>query len=91
MSELYRYTLARQRNGAWLVRFPDIPEALTEGKTLAQAHVAAVDALAAAIKGYRKAGRSLPTPKARAAYIVLTRRKRSTPGPSGTGSKPLKY
>ena len=27
----YRYTLERQGNGWWLVRFPGIPEALTEG------------------------------------------------------------
>jgi predicted RNase H-like HicB family nuclease len=29
----YRYILERQENGWWLVRFPGIPEALTEGKT----------------------------------------------------------
>ena len=29
----YRYTLERQENGWWLVRFPGIPEALTEGET----------------------------------------------------------
>lgn len=29
----YRYKLERQRNGWWLVRFPGVPEALTEGET----------------------------------------------------------
>ena len=29
----YRYTLEQQDNGWWLVRFPGIPEALTEGET----------------------------------------------------------
>ena len=29
----YRYKLERQQNGWWLVRFPGIPEALTEGET----------------------------------------------------------
>ena len=29
----YRYALERQENGWWLVRFPGIPEALTEGET----------------------------------------------------------
>jgi len=28
----YRYKLKRQGNGWWLVRFPGIPEALTEGE-----------------------------------------------------------
>ena len=28
----YRYKLERQGNGWWLVRFPGIPEALTEGE-----------------------------------------------------------
>jgi len=29
----YHYTLEREENGWWLVRFPGIPEALTEGET----------------------------------------------------------
>jgi predicted RNase H-like HicB family nuclease len=29
----YRYRLERQENGWWLVRFPAIPQALTEGET----------------------------------------------------------
>jgi hypothetical protein len=29
----YQYTLHRPKNGGWLVRFPGIPEALTEGET----------------------------------------------------------
>ena len=33
----YRYRLERQENGWWLVRFPGIPEALTEGETQAEA------------------------------------------------------
>jgi hypothetical protein len=28
----YRFKLERQKNGWWLVRFPGIPEALTEGE-----------------------------------------------------------
>ena len=34
----YRYTLQRQHNGGWPVRFPRIPEALTEGETKEEAH-----------------------------------------------------
>ena len=56
----YRYKLERQENGWWLVRFPRIPEALTEGETEKEARANAVDCLSAAIEGYMKAGRPLP-------------------------------
>ena len=56
----YRYTLERQENGWWLVRFPGIPEALTEGETQDEARANAVDCVIAAIEGYMKAGRPLP-------------------------------
>jgi antitoxin HicB len=56
----YRYELERQENGWWLVRFPRIPEALTEGETEAEAHANAVDCIIAALEGYSKAGRPLP-------------------------------
>src|SRR5277367_5899958 len=56
----YRYTLERQENGWWLVRFPAIPEALTEGETEAEARVNASDCVIAALEGYIKAGRAMP-------------------------------
>jgi len=56
----YRFTLERQRNGWWLVRFPGIPEALTEGETEAEARANALDCLLAALEGYIKAGKPLP-------------------------------
>ncbi len=56
----YRYTLERQENDWWLVRFPAIPEALTEGETTAEARANAVDCVIAALEGYMKAGRRLP-------------------------------
>lgn len=56
----YRYTLERQENGWWLVRFPGIPEALTEGETQAEARANAVDCVIAALEGYMKAGKKLP-------------------------------
>ena len=56
----YRYRLERQENGWWLVRFPGIPEALTEGETEAEARANAVDCLITAFEGYMKAGRPLP-------------------------------
>jgi antitoxin HicB len=56
----YRYMLERQENGWWLVRFPAIPEALTEGETEEEARAEAVDCVIAALEGYMKAGRPLP-------------------------------
>jgi antitoxin HicB len=56
----YRYTLQRQENGWWLVRFPGIPQALTEGETQAEARANAVDCVIAALEGYMKAGEPLP-------------------------------
>ena len=56
----YRYTLKRQDNGWWLVRFPGIPEALTEGETKEEARANALDCVIAALEGYMKAGRPLP-------------------------------
>jgi antitoxin HicB len=56
----YRYTLTRQENGWWLVRFPGIPEALSEGESETEARANAVDCVVAALEGYMKEGRSLP-------------------------------
>jgi antitoxin HicB len=56
----YRYKLERQENGWWLVRFPGIPEALTEGETEREARDNALDCVIAALEGYMKAGRPLP-------------------------------
>jgi antitoxin HicB len=56
----YRFTLERQQNGWWLVRFPGIPEALTEGESQEEARANAVDCVVAALEGYIKAGKRLP-------------------------------
>ncbi len=56
----YRFTLERQDNGWWLVRFPRVPEALTEGETQDEARANAVDCVVAALEGYMKAGKPLP-------------------------------
>jgi antitoxin HicB len=56
----YRYRLERQENGWWLVRFPGIPEALTEGESEKVARNNAVDCVLAALEGYMKAGKPLP-------------------------------
>jgi antitoxin HicB len=61
----YRYTLERQKNGWWLVRFPAIPEALTGGETQEEARASALDCVIAALEGYMKAGKPLPREGAR--------------------------
>src|ERR1043165_8793030 len=56
----YRYRLEHQDNGWCLVRFPGIPEALTEGETEKEARADALDCVLAALEGYMKAGKPLP-------------------------------
>ena len=62
----YRYTLETEENGWTLVRFPGIPEALTEGESEEQARADALDCLLAALVGYMKEGRPLPRNRRRA-------------------------
>jgi antitoxin HicB len=57
----YQCVLERQENGWWLVRFPAIPEALTEGETEDEARANAVDCAITALEGYMKEGRPLPS------------------------------
>jgi predicted RNase H-like HicB family nuclease len=64
----YRYTLERQKNGWWLVRFPGIPEALTEGENKEQARANARDCVITALEGYMKAKRPLPREAAAAGW-----------------------
>ncbi len=54
--------LQRQEDGAFLVSFPDIPEALTEGATEADALTQARDCLIAALGGYVGERRPIPQP-----------------------------
>jgi antitoxin HicB len=58
----YEYTLERQENGWWLVRFPRIPEALTEGETEDEARTNAIDCVITALEEYMKAGTPIPRP-----------------------------
>ncbi|HSZ73485.1 MAG TPA: type II toxin-antitoxin system HicB family antitoxin [Rhizomicrobium sp.] len=67
----YPYKLERQENGWWFVRFPQIPEALTEGTTKEEAFENAQDCLIAALEGYVKAGRPIPRPPFKGERIVL--------------------
>ncbi len=62
MRALFPVQLAAQPGGRILVSFPDVPEALTEGESRAEAMTLAVDCLIAALGGYISQGRDLPLP-----------------------------
>lgn len=62
MQFVYPYTVFQSEDGAWQVRFPNVPEVLTEGETEAEAHALAPDALVAALGGLTKIRRDLPEP-----------------------------
>jgi antitoxin HicB len=49
-----------ERRGVTVATFPDVPEAITEGRGEADARAMAVDALGLALLAYAQAGRALP-------------------------------
>ena len=71
MRFVYPYTVRQSPDGAWQVRFPDVPEALTEGDNEAEAHALAKDALLAALGGLVKLRRDIPAPARGGAYRVF--------------------
>jgi antitoxin HicB len=64
MQFIYPYTVFQSEDGAWQVRFRDVPEALTEGDSEAEAHALATDALLVALGGLVKMQRDIPEPPA---------------------------
>lgn len=58
----FRYILEPEENGWQLVRFPELPEALTEGEDAPAAHANVADCLLSALEGYMRAGRAIPRP-----------------------------
>src|SRR5580704_14313418 len=62
MQFIYPYTVFQTEDGAWQVRLRDVPAALTEGDTEAEAHALATDALVAALGGLVKVKRDIPEP-----------------------------
>jgi antitoxin HicB len=71
MQFVYPYSVYKSEDGAWQVRFPDVPEALTEGDTEAEAHALAPDALLAALGGLSKLKRDLPEPSVEGQFFVI--------------------
>jgi len=58
----YAVDLVRDDNGTILVRFPDVPEAITYGEDESDALAHAVDALETALSLYVSAKRAIPPP-----------------------------
>lgn len=56
------YVAVIQQDGTtdFIVTFPDVPEAISQGDSLKEAQFNAHDALAAALSGYLKRGRTFP-------------------------------
>ena len=71
MRFIYPYQVFQSEDGAWQVRFPDVPEALTEGETEAEANALATDVLLAALGGLVKMKRALPEPSEAGAGPVV--------------------
>ncbi len=62
---IYPAEFRRGKGGVVAVRFPDVPEALTEGDDEADALALAVDCLIAALGGYIELRRDIPRPSRR--------------------------
>lgn len=59
----YPVKLAAQPEGGFVVTFPDVPEAITQGEDRDEALLYAVDALEAALSFYVDERRPLPVPR----------------------------
>lgn len=62
MRYVYPYELEPQPEGGFTVTFPDVPEAITQGDTEAEAALMAEDALVTALSFYTDRAESLPLP-----------------------------
>jgi antitoxin HicB len=58
------------RRGNFIVSFPDVPEALTQGRGQTDARMMAEEALGLALLSYLKRGKPLPRPRAKGRDLV---------------------
>jgi antitoxin HicB len=61
MDFIYPANFDQDNDGGYVVTFPDIPEAITQGDNLGEALINAADALDEAVCAYIDAGIALPT------------------------------
>ena len=64
MRYAYPFDLEPQPKGGFTVTFPDVPEAITEGETVEEAHARAEDALVTGLSFYTDDAKALPMPSA---------------------------
>jgi antitoxin HicB len=62
----YPIVLEAQPEGGFVVTFPDVPEAITQGEDTEEALLYAIDALESALSFYVDARKALPVPSAAA-------------------------
>ncbi len=73
MRYIFPARIKRDETGRWVVGFPDVPEALTDGADKEEALREAADALAAALAGYARERRPVPEPSIRKPGQTLVR------------------
>ena len=66
----YPVTLTKDDNDTFLLRFPDVPDAVTLGETREEALARAADALLTVFEAYMKDRRDIPQPSMRAGTAV---------------------
>jgi antitoxin HicB len=59
-----------ERRGTIVVTFPDVPEAITQGRSEADARTVAEEALVLVLLSYLERGKPLPKPRAKARALV---------------------
>jgi len=70
MQYIFNAKFIQEPDGGFLVSFPDVPEAITQGDDRADARASAADALAVALRGRLADGRPLPEAKAKGKDLV---------------------
>jgi len=71
MQFLYGAKFEQEPDGGFLVTFPDVPEAITQGDDYADARASAVDALSTALRGRVDDGLAIPEPEAVGSDLVF--------------------
>ncbi len=70
-SYVYRALFERgERHGNVVVTFPDVPEAITQGRGKADARAMAEEALGLALLSYRERDKPLPKPRAKGRELI---------------------
>ena len=58
----YPYALSQLESGSWMLRFRDIPEAITSAPTPEETMILASDALSATLESYLELKQAIPSP-----------------------------